>query len=337
MADTTDKKLNSLLSSEDIEHLESLADDSSGYFGRMLEFLENFVDQGVQQGRFTEQQAREDLQLALWYAYACNNIDRYECYYKAAQWMPASESNANGCGTWYYRYAVALMYCGRLEDALRYAEKGAAEEPSYPWIWLELGRLRSHFGDKEGALAAARRGLELVPGDYEFTTLLGEIEAGASIEQMEYHWINPQADAQLLAGLDRDADEKMQAVSCIALNEAGLARFKEIFQPQDWNTDGPYRSFYYQTQLQEAELVFMMNEAGISKLKPEFLQQLKGWIDGGRLLRHRAGAEQEGVLAAVFVGLDCSVRLLYGLEDGRFYWRWLDADGVPYDDISELN
>ncbi|MFR1803294.1 MAG: hypothetical protein ACLSWS_14820 [Faecalispora jeddahensis] len=31
--------------------------------------------------------------------------------------------------TWYYRYSVALMYCGRLEEALEYAEQGAQQEP----------------------------------------------------------------------------------------------------------------------------------------------------------------------------------------------------------------
>lgn len=51
---------------------------------------------------------------------------------KLAQWMPASEKNAQGCGAWYYRYSVALMYCGRLEEARRYAEAGTREEPDYP-------------------------------------------------------------------------------------------------------------------------------------------------------------------------------------------------------------
>ncbi|UQT48009.1 hypothetical protein M5E87_25240 [Flavonifractor plautii] len=46
-----------------------------------------------------------------------------------------------------------------------------AVEPDYVWGWLQLGKLRSHFGDTAGALAAVERGLDLEPGDYEFTTL----------------------------------------------------------------------------------------------------------------------------------------------------------------------
>lgn len=78
----------------------------------MLQWLEDFIKNGVEEGKFTEKQAHQDLQIALWYAFACNNIDDYIHYYQAAEWMKASEKNAAGCATWYYRYSVALMYCG---------------------------------------------------------------------------------------------------------------------------------------------------------------------------------------------------------------------------------
>ena len=180
----------SLLSAEDIETLGSFDEGVSGYFWRMLQWLEDFIKNGVEEGRFTEKQARQDLQIALWYAFACNNLDDYIHYYQAAEWMKDSEKNAAGCATWYYRYSVALMYCGRLEEAREYAEQGAREEPDYPWIWLQVGKLRAHFGDTAGALDAVTQGLALEPGDYEFLTLEKEVKAGATLEQMEYHWID---------------------------------------------------------------------------------------------------------------------------------------------------
>lgn len=161
----------SLLSTEDIEILESFDEGTAAYFGKMLDWLENFIKSGVEEGRFSEKQAHQDLQIALWYAFACLNLDDYIHYYRAAEWMKDSEKNATGCATWYYRYSVALMYCGRLEEALEYAERGALEEPDYSWIWLHLGKLRAHFGDKSGALDAVKQGLKLEPGDYEFLTL----------------------------------------------------------------------------------------------------------------------------------------------------------------------
>ena len=88
----------SLLTEEDIAVLQSFDEGSSGYFYRMLDYLQQLIQQGVEQGKFTETEAQEDLQIALWYAFACNNIGDYDHYYQATQWMPASEKNARGCG-----------------------------------------------------------------------------------------------------------------------------------------------------------------------------------------------------------------------------------------------
>ena len=65
----------SLLSPEDIAAMESYLEASSGYFYQVLEYLGDFIEKGQKEGRFTERQARRDLQIALWYAYACLNLD----------------------------------------------------------------------------------------------------------------------------------------------------------------------------------------------------------------------------------------------------------------------
>lgn len=285
----------SLLSVEDINMLESFCGEVSSYFGKMYRYLTDFIEVGVSEGRFTQRQAQQDLQIALWYSFACNNLDEYRYYYKAADWMKASEKNATGCATWYYRYSVALMYCGRLEEALDYAEKGAREEPNYPWIWLQVGKLRAYFCDKTGALEAVKQGLKLEPGDYEFLTLKTEIEEGASLEQMEYHWINPDADKTLQQGLDADADDKQRAISCIRVNADGLERFWQIFgpKPEQYTSNAPYTQFSYSVQDCTIDLVFQMNEAGMSKLHSDWLEEFKGWLQSGQWLdrNHPDGRE----------------------------------------------
>ena len=59
--------------------------------------------------------------------------------------MKASEKNAAGCAMWYYRYSVALMYCGRLEEARSYAERGIQEEPDYPLDLAASGQAAGSF------------------------------------------------------------------------------------------------------------------------------------------------------------------------------------------------
>ena len=313
----------SLLSPQDIETMESYLEASSGYFYQVLQYLTDFIEKGKKEGRFTERQARRDLQIALWYAYACLNVDEYEYYYRASQWMPDSEPAAKGCGTWYYRYAASLMYCGRLEEARKYAEQGTVEEPDYPWAWLLTAKLRSHFGEKEAALAAVEQGLELVPGDYEFLTLRREIEAGATLEQMENHWIDPDFDQKLQAGQDEGAAAKLQAISCIVLDEAGREAFFELFAPdeEDYTPNAPYCSFHRTVRGRRLDVLFLMNEAGLSKLGRDWLRRQRDRLDSGEWLDLTDPEGKPGRLETVLFGLDRSVRLLghtKGNTDGRF-------------------
>ncbi|MFR4440155.1 MAG: suppressor of fused domain protein, partial [Hungatella sp.] len=331
----TDPETGSLLSAKDIETLESFDDGVSGYFSKMLHWLEDFVEQGVQKGQFTEQQARQDLQIALWHSFACNNLDVYRYYYKAAQWMKDSEKNAGGCATWYYRYSVALMYCSRLEEALDYAEQGIKEEPDYPWIWLQVGKLRAHFGNKTGALEAVEHGLALEPGDYEFLTLKSEIESDEPLERMEYHWINPDADQTLQQGLDEDADEKQQSISCITLDPKGLECFWSIFgpKPESYLPNAPFTQFPYTVKEHTFDLMFQMNEAGMSKLQMKWLEKLKSWLQGGQWLERKHPDGREGILDTVLIGLDYHIGLLYKLTDNEQYFQiFLRPDGTEIED-----
>lgn len=318
----------SILSTADIEAIESFMDGCSGYFYKMVDYLDDFVTKGISAGRFTERQAREDLQLALWYAYAYNNIDRYDFYWKTLHWMPTSEKNARGCATWYYRYSVALMYCGKLDMARKYAELGAVEEPDYPWNWLQVGKLRSHFGDKEGALKAAEQGLKLVPDDHEFLTLRKEILDDVPIEQMEYHWINPEADNRLQEGLDEDADEKQQSISCIRINEDGLNKFKKLFPLENWEADSPYCSGNYLMGQHKPLVLFRMNQAGLSKLNYSWLEALKEKLDSGCWLETDAPEDNgRGVLEAVIVNLDYTLSLGYAITGSkRNFQLFLDKE-----------
>ena len=324
----------SLLSAEDIETLAAFDEGVSGYFGKMLGWLQDFIQNGVEEGRFSEKQAHQDLQIALWYAFACLNLDDYIHYYRAAEWMKDSEKNATGCATWYYRYSVALMYCGRPDEALEYAERGAKEEPDYPWIWLQVGKLRAHFGDKSGALDAVKQGLKLEPGDYEFLTLKKEIKAGATLEQMEYHWINPDADQTLQRGLDENADDKQCAIACIRVDEAGLAEFYELFHPErySYEKNSPCCEFQYPVQEHLVELSFRMNEAGLSKMGTDWLRQLKERLDSGEWLTHTPEGEPEGILTGVFVDQTRRIGLVYQQPgDDQYFQIFLNPDGTKAD------
>ena len=227
------EKVPPVLMAEDVAALEELCGDVSGYFYKMLDYLDQRVRDGVRQGEFTEEQARGDLDLALWYAYACNNIDDYDYYYKGC---PVDARLGTGGGGGRERDLVLSL---RLRpDVLRPLGGGPAlcgdrrvPGPGYPWGWLETAKLRAHFGDASGALEAVDRGLALVPGDYEFTTLRQEIQEGRTLEEMEFHWIDPECDAVLQAGGDENEAEKRLSIAGICCDPENLAAIKTALSP----------------------------------------------------------------------------------------------------------
>ena len=258
-----------LLTEKDIKTLESY---SEGYFYKMLHYIRDFIDTGLKEKRFTQKEAEHDLQIALWVSYACNNIDEYEYYYTSVRWLADVEDLAQGCGVWFYRYSSALMYCGRLTEALVYAEKGVMEEPDYPWGWLQLAKLRSHFGDKEGALSANNAGLALVPGDYEFLRQEQELRQDCSLEQLLNHYIYEEDDRDLVEG-DTDGQAKLDAISGVVCNEENLTAIKELLQATNWIPDMPYCSFRFPFDGNSLIGIFEMNEAAVSKLPLDWIRE----------------------------------------------------------------
>ena len=314
-----------VLTPEDVEELEGMCEGPSGYFYKMLSYLEETIRAGVREGRFSAAQARADLEVALWYSYACNNVDEYEYYYRAADWMSDSEqaAEAAGSGIWYYRYACALTYCSRLEEALVYARKGVELDPGYVWGYLQYAKLLSHFGKQQEALAAVDRGLELEPGDYEFTTLRREILEGRNLEEMEFHWIDPECDRRLQEGLDEGEADKRRAISHILCDRENLAAIRAALAPTEWEADAPYCTFAIPYGERTVTGRFFGNEAALSKLPALWFQALVRRLPelerrGRTFLSARAGLGTEGLeLDRFSIGLDRKIGLIYRREESQ--------------------
>ena len=316
--ETLTMKKGALLTSDQLEVIQSCQETNTGYFGLMKGYLLEFIQTGIEEGRFNEDEALQDVEIALWYAYACNNLDVYEQYYDCCQWMQHSYQNARGCGVWYYRYSVALMYCGRVEEAYQFAKQGAKEDPTYPWIWLELAKLHNHFKQREQALSAVEKGLSLVPNDFEFLTLKKEIEKGYVLEQMEYHWIDPQQDQDLQEVEDK---EKLQAISCILCDEEALKQIKEILNPLDWRKDCPYCSYHEKVGDHQVEMVFRMNEAGLSKKAAGWIEYWKNvaTYEGNQMMENEEGLLCQ--LTSLLFDLNDDVTLIYYSKETDQYFH----------------
>ena len=256
--------LGGILRPEDFREIQSYEDDTSGDFEGMLDCIGRIIAMGVSEGRFTERQAHHDLDVALLIAYACNNIGDYEHFRTSLQWLSDVEDLARGSGVWFYRYANALMYCGRPRLAMEYLLRGTDEEPSYPWNWLTLGRLYCHYGDRDKALSAAKRGLGLLPADPDFTALMEDIEAGRTIEEMESRQ----------PGEDSPDPAAIEAAKGIMVDPRGLRDVKDALRPAGWIADHPYCTYVMDFPRGSVFVTLMMNEAYLSKIPAQDIRRI---------------------------------------------------------------
>lgn len=308
----------SLLTDEAKKQLVAMQKNGMADFMGMVKFLREYIYKGVDKELFSIDDARANLEISLFYAYACINTDTYEQSFEATVLMPFAENYALGCGRWYYRYSCALTHCGQLKKALRYAEYGTLQEPTYPWNWLQVGKLRAHFGDKDGALEAVANGQKLEPDNYEFSTLKREVERGATLEQMEYHVIDPQKDQQLQDGKLPGADIKKRLMAGLVCNAKKLAQVKAMFQPMsDWAADTPYCTFTWNITNEPLVVGFGMNEAALSKMDLTWLWMVREKLDGNR---YRRQIDQKGIettLVTVMIGWDHHIDLIYQYPDSN--------------------
>ena len=272
-----------LLTDNDRNALEACDENGVTNVGRIFALLDNFVEEGVQQGRFSREEADADLEIALWRSFALLQCDDYVSYAQAVEVLQKAEAAAAGSGVWHYRLAAALTHVGRLREAFDIARRGVEAEPGYPWGWLHYAKLLAHFGETEAAQAAVQRGLELVPGDAEFLTLEKEIRDGATLPEMLFHYIRPEHDEDLQSNrMDlKEVMEKHQALLCVVKDSEGFEAACAAFEFDELKPDEefPYLlSARMPVEGVRVPVTLRMNEAGLSHMPPVWIRHARSAI-----------------------------------------------------------
>lgn len=272
-----------LLTDNDRNALEACDENGVTNVGRIFALLDNFVEEGVQQGRFSREDADADLEIALWRSFALLQCDDYVSYAQAVEVLQKAEAAAAGSGVWHYRLAAALTHVGRLQEAFDIARRGVEAEPGYPWGWLHYAKLLAHFGETEAALGAVQRGLELVPGDAEFLTLEKEIRDGATLPEMLFHYIRPEHDEDLQSNrMDlKEVMEKHQALLCVLKDPEGFEAACAAFEFDEMKPDEelPYLlSARMPVEGVRVPVTLRMNEAGLSHMSPVWIRHARSAI-----------------------------------------------------------
>ena len=184
------------------------------------------------ENNYTDEEMDNDLQVALWRAYVYNNMDSYEYYELAEKTLAKVKDEGIKNGIWCYRYSCALVYLRRFDEALEYSRLGTKVDPTYPWGWLQLGRLCYKYNLLDEAFNAIDKGLELVPNDYEFLTLKDDIENDRGYAYANSHYIDEEADKNSKERLINIDDEELYQSFT---NKSDLEKELDILHKQDKN------------------------------------------------------------------------------------------------------
>lgn len=184
----------SILTQEMIKRLEQ-----TEYLGEIIEIIISGIDEGL----YTKEEMEHDLEAVLWLAYVYINYDEYKYYVLAEKLMRKVKDEGEKNAIWCYRYANTQLFQKKFDKALKYSKMATEADPEYPWGWLILARMYYKFDKREEAFAAIEKGLELVPGDYEFTTLKNEIENNVSFSRVIDHAIDEEYDKSRVIEEDR--------------------------------------------------------------------------------------------------------------------------------------
>ena len=184
------------------------------------------------ENNYTDEEMDNDLDVALWRAYVYNNMDSYEYYYLSEKTLAKVKDEGIKNGIWCYRYSCALVYLRRFDEALEYSRLGTKVDPTYPWGWLQLGRLCYKYNLLDEAFNAIDKGLELVPNDYEFLTLKDDIENDRGYAYANSHYIDEEADKNSKERLINIDDEELYQAFA---NKSDLEKELDILHKQDKN------------------------------------------------------------------------------------------------------
>lgn len=204
--------------------------EEAEYLNEILKSLERLQ----KEKGYTDEEMDKDLDVALWRAYVYNNMDSYEFFELSEKTLSKVKEKGIKNGVWCYRYSCALAYLRKFDEALKYSRLGTEVEPTYPWGWLQLGKLCYKFNLLDEAFNAIDMGLKLVPNDYEFLTLKDDIENDRGYAYANSHYIDEEIDKSSEKKLINIDDDKLYKEF---LSKSELEKKLDILHKEDKNQE----------------------------------------------------------------------------------------------------
>ncbi len=306
------------LTDEEVETLQGFAGEEYIHGSSMAATLSSMIEHGVEEGRFTEDEATKDVYIALSMAKACKATCNYEAFWAAVKWLEPLEATASEWPEWHRRFGESLMFSGMASMALEFLERGSRRFPQDSHMSYLLSIARYALGDSEGAAKAVEgiEGLMQAADAYRDGRPLSEV-LGTRIRFDDSDafgsWVDYAADMSSMA-------------DWIVCDKAALSAFKEAVGAQSWSADSPHCTFMVPDRA--ATFTLEMNEAFVSKVDPRrvelILESLDSLIADSMQALSKGSGDLILTLKHVSIRPDLSVRLV--LTDHQGNERIVDFD-----------
>ena len=152
------------------------------------------LDKFQAEHNYSDEQMNSDLEVVLWKSFGYININKYEFFELTEKVLSNVKEEGINNSEWCYRYACAIVYLRRFEEALEYCKKSVEIKPDFAWAWLELAKLYYKFNLLDKAYEAIEKGLQLKPNDYTFLTLKDDIDNNRGFAFCLTHYIDEEAN-----------------------------------------------------------------------------------------------------------------------------------------------
>lgn len=247
-----------------------------------LDLVQDQVEGAIDLGLVSREQMRADLELALLVARLDLGAAEYEAWQQAVQWLARLEEQGQSNLEWCRSLALARLYTGTPEEALRLARMGLALDEQDEVCRYLAAVLAAHFGDKAEGIALLEAGLAAHPGQRRLADALERLQAGQSLEQIEAARLEAegvcpaQSEERASHGLRTPAEE---AVLCMLGDDEGLAKAAAAFGAENPLFEGIYcfADLIFQGDL--VNLRLDMNQRGAGKIGQDWAAALTARLE----------------------------------------------------------
>ncbi len=236
--------------------------EAEGLYYVMLDEIQHHLEDGLDEGRWTQEDIFADGELAELVARLDAAIGDYECFWHTRRWLEKTAEAARAA-SWHRAMAWACLCTGEARAARRWAEAGLRRFGQGEGLAALAAALRAFEGDAPGALAVLDEAFARAGESERLARLRAAVAADAPLEEL--------AACAAPAGKERQVRALAPG---FAVDGAGLGRVSAALAARDWAFEAPWCFCRVPFGSGFLDMRLRMSEAAASKLDPAWLAAL---------------------------------------------------------------